>query len=600
MHCVANGHRIVALANLYSQISDENSDCEEVDSFMYQTVGSNKVVPLIAECLDLPLFRRPIRGSSVETSMNYSGIHSGDEVEDLLELLLEVKKNIPDVQAVSVGAILSNYQRIRVENICTRLNLTPLSFLWQSDQSALLQSMIDTGVHAVLVKVAALGLDPFKHLGKSIAQMQPILEQLNDKFGCHVCGEGGEYETVTLDCPLFKKKFVIIDQSTVIHSNDAGAIVAYLKFKTLKIEEKADNGTGELTDEIRERLIAFGSKNYIGVDDVKYLVSESADDTKALREIRRDITVNFSGHELKGFISPSVSFSKGYLAIGGARSRNSMPVDKETRDAMDAIAEILQRHDMAWPDVIMMHLLVASMDDFSAVNAVYGSYFGSNPPTRVTVEVEYHRSDSASIQIDCLAFKNGGTSRPGIESSVTVKKSVMHVQGISYWAPSNIGPYSQTVKLNDHLFVAGQIGLIPNTMTLPQLASSPTDLGQLFAECLVCFNNIEAIACVQGCEFPNDLGVLVCFVRSAAYLKAAQNFCSAKILKFESIPSLFLAVPKLPRACAVEFQTMFQSPNDLPDLNDDDDEDSETIQKMKYLSSSARVFNGNKKIDCKA
>ena len=28
---------------------------------------------------------------------------------------------------------------------------------------------------------------------------------LKDKFGVNVCGEGGEYETFTLDSPLFKK-----------------------------------------------------------------------------------------------------------------------------------------------------------------------------------------------------------------------------------------------------------------------------------------------------------------------------------------------------------------------------------------------------------
>lgn len=28
----------------------------------------------------------------------------------------------------------------------------------------------------------------------------------NDEYGSHVCGEGGEYETLTLDCPLFKRR----------------------------------------------------------------------------------------------------------------------------------------------------------------------------------------------------------------------------------------------------------------------------------------------------------------------------------------------------------------------------------------------------------
>jgi diphthine-ammonia ligase len=32
---------------------------------------------------------------------------------------------------------------------------------------------------------------------------------MNEKYGVNVCGEGGEYETFTLDCPLFKKRIVM-------------------------------------------------------------------------------------------------------------------------------------------------------------------------------------------------------------------------------------------------------------------------------------------------------------------------------------------------------------------------------------------------------
>jgi diphthamide synthase (EF-2-diphthine--ammonia ligase) len=52
-------------------------------------------------------------------------------------------------------------------------------------------------------QVAALGLPPYKHLGRSIADLQPHLLRLADTYGCNPCGEGGEYETLTLDCPLF-------------------------------------------------------------------------------------------------------------------------------------------------------------------------------------------------------------------------------------------------------------------------------------------------------------------------------------------------------------------------------------------------------------
>lgn len=72
--------------------------------------------------------------------------------------------------------------------------------------------MVTSPLHAVLVKTAALGLDPNRHLGKSIQQLQGHLEQLRDRYGCNVCGEGGEYESLTLDCPLFKYARIVLDE----------------------------------------------------------------------------------------------------------------------------------------------------------------------------------------------------------------------------------------------------------------------------------------------------------------------------------------------------------------------------------------------------
>ena len=65
--------------------------------------------------------------------------------------------------------------------------------------------------HALLlVQVAALGLDPHKHLGRSLAALEHHLLRLAATFGCNPCGEGGEYETLTLDCPLFSKGRLVL------------------------------------------------------------------------------------------------------------------------------------------------------------------------------------------------------------------------------------------------------------------------------------------------------------------------------------------------------------------------------------------------------
>lgn len=65
---------------------------DELDSYMYQTVG-HQAIELYAEAMDLPLYRRTIEGSSVNTGRNYSQTE-GDEVEDLYELLHLVKVGV--------------------------------------------------------------------------------------------------------------------------------------------------------------------------------------------------------------------------------------------------------------------------------------------------------------------------------------------------------------------------------------------------------------------------------------------------------------------------------------------------------------------------
>ena len=255
-HCVAAGHEVVALATLHPPASTD-----ELDSYMYQTVGHD-AVHLVAAAMGLPLYRREIKGTAVNQQSEYGArlpapssskrpepepepepeLDSADETEDLYQLLLSVKAAHPDVDAVSVGAILSNYQRVRVEHVALRpeLNLLPLTYLWNRSQHELLAEMIQSGLTSILIKVAGIGLDE-SHLGKTLHQMQPRLLKLNSMYGAHVCGEGGEYETLTLDSPLFKKRIQINQTETVIHSDAAFASVSYLRIKSAELVEKQED-----------------------------------------------------------------------------------------------------------------------------------------------------------------------------------------------------------------------------------------------------------------------------------------------------------------------------------------------------------------------
>jgi uncharacterized protein (TIGR00290 family) len=132
MECARLGHEVVALANLHPAAAG----VQELDSHMFQTVGHNAVVAL-SQCMGLPLFRIATLGKAVQANVSYatpaaaadvgllgmacssaSGAPPPDEVEDLHHLLLAVKSCIPSIAAVCSGAVLSNYQRCRVENVC--------------------------------------------------------------------------------------------------------------------------------------------------------------------------------------------------------------------------------------------------------------------------------------------------------------------------------------------------------------------------------------------------------------------------------------------------------------------------------------------------
>ena len=66
--------------------------------------------------------------------------------------------------------------------MCSRLGLTSLAYLWHQPQADLLQDMIQAGIHAILVKVAAMGLSPHKHLGRTLAEILPVMHRLNRCF----------------------------------------------------------------------------------------------------------------------------------------------------------------------------------------------------------------------------------------------------------------------------------------------------------------------------------------------------------------------------------------------------------------------------------
>jgi diphthine-ammonia ligase len=68
--------------------------------------------------------------------------------------------------------------------------------------------MIKDGMESLIIKTCTMGLDKTDLL-KSIKGLQPKLFELEEKYKVNVCGEGGEFESLTVDCPIYKKRIVM-------------------------------------------------------------------------------------------------------------------------------------------------------------------------------------------------------------------------------------------------------------------------------------------------------------------------------------------------------------------------------------------------------
>ena len=227
---INQGHTLICVGNVAPPVK-----YKELDSFMYQSAG-NEIVPKIAECLGVPFYQVTTSGEAVTKELEYSET-AKDEVEDLFKLMRLMQKNHPEIEAVSSGAIASTYQKNRVENLCGRLSWKSLAPIWKKDFKPLLEEMIDSGIVAILVRVCSYGLKK-KHLGKTLGELKPYLHSLHDKYDVNCCGEGGEFETLVIDAPVYKKKLNIFESEVDVHLDNGIQYVAKLIIKKAELINK--------------------------------------------------------------------------------------------------------------------------------------------------------------------------------------------------------------------------------------------------------------------------------------------------------------------------------------------------------------------------
>lgn len=501
LHCIDNGHKIVALANLYPQddkaagsnelqvidphaplaatdkpAAQENGEGEtDLNSFMYQTVG-HEVIPLYAAATGLPLYRQPILGGAVrhERDYAYNAAEEGvDETESMIPLLQAIKKRHPEANALCSGAILSTYQRTRVESIALRLGLTPLAYLWKytvlpppvtpANDAQLLLDMAQAGLEARIIKVASAGLgeDHLWELASSqagAARIQKALRKFGAAEGASL-GEGGEFETLVLDGPstLFRKRIAVPDDGKAVIQEGGGS--TWLHLRGSHTVEKPDDNASSLA--VRRPNI-FDTK----FQQLLKGLASAADEPHA------------NPVEAKS-LSNTAQAESPEMRRWSIMADESMENDSIQDETISVVRKFQQQLELSSTDpsqITSIIIILRNMADFPKVNQEYGKLFTlPNPPSRVTISCGELLPAGRNILLYATA-----PARPN-----ETERNGLHVQSRSYWAPANIGPYSQAVEVPftvhgqsvgpKGIYIAGQIPLVPNSMLLPEPSATSAE-----------------------------------------------------------------------------------------------------------------------------
>jgi diphthine-ammonia ligase len=185
---IQHGHTIECVVTIHPSADDS----------MLFHYPNNKIPRSLAHALDMPF----IGIECTAASSKYAEIR-------VLEQAINQVRSTFDVEGIVHGAISSKFQNDIFRKVCTRQGLASITPIWNVQPYNYLQTLIDNDFHVKIVSVSAMGLD-FSWLGKDLdRELIEKLRLLHNKYGINMSFEGGEGETLIVDCPIFKKRLSI-------------------------------------------------------------------------------------------------------------------------------------------------------------------------------------------------------------------------------------------------------------------------------------------------------------------------------------------------------------------------------------------------------
>ncbi len=170
-------------------------DSKNKESYMFHTLNIKKTKHQ-AKSMNLPLITYNTEGKKEEELI---------DLENSIKLAIKKYK----IEGIVTGAIESTYQLSRIQKICTKLKIKCLNPLWKINPFDYLNDLVKNKFKVIIIGVFAYPLNQ-SWLGKEIDnKLIEEITKVHKKYKVHLTGEGGEFETFVLNCPLFKKPLKI-------------------------------------------------------------------------------------------------------------------------------------------------------------------------------------------------------------------------------------------------------------------------------------------------------------------------------------------------------------------------------------------------------
>lgn len=181
-----SGNEIVCLISIVSK---------NKFSYMFHTPSISETKKQARE-MQIPIIIQKTKGEKEEELK---------DLENAIKIAIEKYK----IEGIVTGALYSDYQFSRIKKICEKLKIKCVNPLWHKDEIEYLNELIKNNFKIVITGVFAYPLDK-NWLGRIIDEkfVKDAVE-LEEKYKIHAAGEGGEFETFVIDCPLFKNELKI-------------------------------------------------------------------------------------------------------------------------------------------------------------------------------------------------------------------------------------------------------------------------------------------------------------------------------------------------------------------------------------------------------